>query len=326
MRRKIGSKTEAQVSVEKMVADSNSPNLVLPLETVVASPSKNSTNEDHKGQDYSKSTVPEIKFTKERIVPSSQLGSPHGLAPQDMGGTVSALTSILEKQTLEPDDNEEADREARYRSRTRSCHADVPDKAIQAASAYNITLANRDHQKQNSMGARDSSSFYIGSTPATNTYDPTSLGTFQMSDKFRCTIHLAQILPVITRVSNHRGRIYSRDTEDEKGRIPPLAFPPPHPLYPGYTRVLELQPSKSRLRSLRNGEGEKVGKERMRGILGEIGGTNRYVGIGGTSPRERATSTNNPSTMVGLATSSFVQLQVSRERTAEEIIWKAIRS
>jgi len=64
----------------------------------------------------------------------------------------------------------------------------------------------------------------------------------------------------------------------------------------------------------------------MRGILGEIGGTNRYVGIGGTSPRERATSTNNPSTMVGLATSSFVQLQVSRERTAEEIIWKAIRS
>ena len=42
--------------------------------------------------------------------------------------------------------------------------------------------------------------------------------------------------------------------------------------------------------------------------------------------RRRRTSVNNPSTIVGLSSASYVQLEIDNGKTAAEVTWKAIRS
>eukprot|EP00472_Partenskyella_glossopodia_P012209 CAMPEP_0197523286 /NCGR_PEP_ID=MMETSP1318-20131121/8256_1 /TAXON_ID=552666 /ORGANISM="Partenskyella glossopodia, Strain RCC365" /LENGTH=352 /DNA_ID=CAMNT_0043075931 /DNA_START=46 /DNA_END=1101 /DNA_ORIENTATION=- len=191
--------------------------------------------------------VSEIKFTKEHVGQSLQSDGTN-----TEGGTTSALTSILEKREEGLEDEE-----VRYRARSRSTHVNDADSAVQAARAYNITIASREHLGA-SPSTRESSSFYIGSTPAP--YNPHLPGTYQMSDKFRCTVHLGDVAPICRKFKYHTKRISSE----------------------------------------------------------EIGSVD--------NPRERTTSANNPSSIVGMSSVSYVQLLVSRQRTAEEIVWKALKA
>mmetsp|Transcript_6687 Transcript_6687/g.10223 ORF Transcript_6687/g.10223 Transcript_6687/m.10223 type:complete len:283 (+) Transcript_6687:58-906(+) len=256
-------KTSGQETVEDLIATSTSPEIkVAPVHASRKTLSREIKSGKSTLNAEQRKHLSELEFKKEEV-PASM--SPRGLDPTY--GATSALTSMLEKTTNSDliDDSlvVEEDMGSRFRTRTRSCHASNPDRAVQAAAAFNISMASREHQNQAgviySPGSRDSSSFYIGSTPNTSstTYDPYKPGKFQLTNKFRCTVHLQEVLPLCQK---HARQI--RVNSETKG----------------------------------------------------------------SDTRTRATSANNPSSMVGLSSCSFVQLKVAHDHTAEYIVWKSIKS
>lgn len=132
----------------------------------------------------------------------------------------SALSAMIESQLAAGGDDDdvlidaagdedEDPRESRYRSRTRSCHAGDDGRAVQAAQAYNLRLAAAGGGEGGSDSpTRDSGGMFPGGTTP-KTYNPTKPGTYKLSDKFRCTVHLDHVLSYLERVAPVKSRAIS---------------------------------------------------------------------------------------------------------------------
>eukprot|EP00466_Bigelowiella_natans_P003151 jgi/Bigna1/70844/fgenesh1_pg.13_\ len=276
-------KTAGQVSVEAMVASSTSPmpDSKLSTETKDVTPQKKLTAKERiekmrKNQRTLDSELSDISFTKEEVnvAGTSPLFSPNG----STAGS-SALATVLQqrlesKESVEgimnnynggrsgggdddgddiddglapldeEDDDFRANMESRYRSRTRSVHSNDQNRAVQAAKAYDITLASREHRGAGgmvmnidnhkranrsgsnkdedgtsfSMRSSSSSSLFIGSTPV-GSYNPHNPGTFQMSDKFRCTVHFSREVIAMCKAQAHNGSGGGARHDSHEGKL-----------------------------------------------------------------------------------------------------------
>mmetsp|Transcript_19512 Transcript_19512/g.47647 ORF Transcript_19512/g.47647 Transcript_19512/m.47647 type:complete len:462 (-) Transcript_19512:345-1730(-) len=338
---RMPSRTATEASVEVMLATSASPTVDMqpsamrnssgsgPAQPGGAAAARTSRDKRHTGDSKQFATMDSIQFTKEVVM------SPRAEDTCNLNSNVSALANILKEREkdgnnvfqtggdplddgLEPldDDEDEGNIEARYRTRTCSVHSADPSRAVQAAKAYDITLASKEHRHNNpaSPGSVDSGSMYIGSTPSTTTYNPNKPGTFQLSDKFRCTVHLSSEVMTVCRAS--------ASTKEQKGRAQ-LA----DRNYKRGHRVSSTEKKQNKWKLLKSPRSKAQSPRPNLDSDASIG-IAEVAASQGTTPRmrDRTTSHNNPHSMVGMSGLSYVQLQIGRERTADEILWKAIRA
>jgi len=330
-----GCKTIGQAQVEAMVASSISPAVRVPIrESREQLTTKQRLERMRRKQRTLSQEISDIKFTKEEVGPTplSPTGMPSG----------SALTNILNQKlerpryvrdaidvrpqactkglnggdrvynSLEGLEDVEDIHELRYRSRTASVHSNDGNRAVQAAQAYNIGLASQEHYVRGGGDIRgshtsSSSPFYIGSTP-TSSYNPSRPGMYQMSNKFRCTVHFS---PNVLRICKSHVK---KQVSDGKGDFVTRALSSGTALHSNLVKANKRDHASESVE-----HSHYVTSPRGRsGISGSVAGSDNV--------RNRAASMNNPSTMVGIPTISYVQLQVAPERTAEEVMWKAIKS